>query len=205
MPTRFWQVPHPGLTAHSAILTARRTVCHTAPLRNVVPLLASPRPDASYRKYSASVRPHLPVSSPFRIAATRKHSALHRVHQPLLPSAPLCSPLLPSAPRRGHLRDPAPHPKSPHKKKPHRAPGRSHCRPHAPLPRNRLLSPFAPSKTEAQRSEGRPTDTKKAPAHCAGAVSDAPRKAERRRENYFAIPFMIAPETPGAAWYSPNE
>lgn len=62
-----------------------------------------------------------------------------------------------------------------------------------------------PSKTEAQRSEGRPTDTKKAPAHCAGAVSDAPRKAERRRENYFAIPFMIAPETPGAAWYSPNE
>ena len=97
MPTRFWQVPHPGLTAHSAILTARRTVCHTAPLRNVVPLLASPRPDASYRKYSASVRPHLPVSSPFRIAATRKHSALHRVHQPLLPSAPLCSPQLRAA------------------------------------------------------------------------------------------------------------
>ncbi len=97
MPTRFWQVPHLGLTAHSAILTARRTVCHTAPLRNAVPLLASPRPDASYRKYSASVRPHLPVSSPFRIAATRKHSALHRVYQPLLPSAPLCSPLLRAA------------------------------------------------------------------------------------------------------------
>lgn len=195
MPTRFWQVPPSGLTAHSAILTARRTVCHTTPLRNVVPLLASPRPDASYRKYSASVRPHLPVFSPFRIAATRKHSALHRVHQPLLPSAP----------RRDHLRDPAPRPKSPHKKKPHRAPGRSHCRPHAPLPLNRQLSTLAPSKTETQRSEGRPTDTKKAPAHCAGAVSDAPRKAERRRENYFAIPFMIAPETPGAAWYSPNE
>ncbi len=47
MPTRFWQVPHLGLTAHSAILTARRTVCHTAPLRNVVPLLASPPPDTS--------------------------------------------------------------------------------------------------------------------------------------------------------------
>ena len=195
MPTRFWQVPHPGLTAHSAILTARRTVCHTTPLRNVVPLLASPRPDASYRKYSASVRPHLPVSSPFRIAATRKHSALHRVHQPLLPSAP----------RRGHLRDPAPRPKSPHKKKPHRAPGRSHCRPHAPLPRNRQLSPFAPRRPKRNDPKAAPQTQKKAPAQCAGAVSDAPRKAERRRENYFAIPFMIAPETPGVAWYSPNE
>ncbi len=47
MPTRFWQVPPSGLTAPSAILTARRTVCHPTPLRNVVPLLASPPPDTS--------------------------------------------------------------------------------------------------------------------------------------------------------------
>lgn len=94
MPTRFWQVPHPGLTAPSAILTARRTVCHTTPLRNVVPLLASPPPRyIPYRteNYSASVRPPHPVSSPFRIAAARKHSALRRVHQPLLRAAAACA------------------------------------------------------------------------------------------------------------------
>ena len=41
--------------------------------------------------YSASVRPPLPVSSPFRIAAARKHSALRRVHQPLLRAAAACA------------------------------------------------------------------------------------------------------------------
>ncbi len=175
-----------------------------------MPCRSSHRPDrmhptANTPPLCGRIFPYPLLSASQPPANTLLYTVSTSLCSPLLPSAPLCSPLLPSAPRRDHLRDPAPRPKSPHKKKPHRAPGRSHCRPHAPLPRNRQLSPFAPRRPKRNDPKAAPQTQKKAPAQCAGAVSDAPRKAERRRENYFAIPFMIAPETPGAAWYSPNE
>lgn len=194
MPTRFWQVPPSGLTAPSAILTARRTVCHTAPLRNVVPLLASPPPDTS---------PTAPKTTPPLCVRLFPYPLLSASQPPANTLLYAVSTSLCSAPRPP-ARSRSASEKSPEEKT---APGARTLTLSAAhsAPRNRQLSTFAPSKTEAQRSEGRPTDTKKAPAHCADAVSDAPRKAERRRENYFAIPFMIAPETPGAAWYSPNE
>ena len=194
MPTRFWQVPPSGLTAHSAILTARRTVCHTAPLRNVVPLLASPPPDTS---------PTAPKTTPPLCVRLFPYPLLSASQPPANTLLYAVSTSLCSAPRR--LRDPAPRPKSPLKKKPHRAPGRSHCRPHTPLPETGSFPHSPPRRPKRNDPKAAPQTQKKAPAHCAGAVSDAPRKAERRRENYFAIPFMIAPETPGAAWYSPNE
>ena len=195
MPTRFWQVPPSGLTAHSAILTARRTVCHTAPLRNVVPLLASPPPDTS---------PTAPKTTPPLCVRLFPYPLLpHRSRPQTLCSTP-CPPA--SAPRRGRLRDPAPRPKSPLKKKPHRAPGRSHCRPHTPLPETGSFPHSPPRRPKRNDPKAAPQTQRKPPALLWRAPSsDAPRKAERRRENYFAIPFMIAPETPGAAWYSPNE
>ena len=129
-----------------------------------------------------------------RIAATRKHSALHRVHQPLLPSAP----------RRGHLRDPAPRPKSPHKKKPHRAPD-VHIVVRTLRSPETGSFPHSPLEDRSATIRRPPHRHKKRPHNVRAPCPMLREKAERRRENYFAIPFMIAPETPGAAWYSPNE
>ncbi len=152
MPTRFWQVPPSGLTAPSAILTARRTVCHTAPLRNVVPLLASPPP--------IHPLPHRKLLRLCASASSRILSFPHRSRPQTLCSTP-CPPA--SAPRRGRLRDPAPRPKSPHKKKPHRAPGRSHCRPHTPLPETGSFPHSPPRRPKRNDPKAAPQTQKKRP------------------------------------------
>ena len=157
---------------------------------------------SSHRPRPIHPLPHRKLLRLCASASSRILSFPHRSRPQTLCSTP-CPPA--SAPRRGRLRDPAPRPKSPLKKKPHRAPGRSHCRPHTPLPETGSFPHSPPRRPKRNDPKAAPQTQKNAPAHCAGAVSDAPRKAERRRENYFAIPFIIAPETPGAAWYSPNE